>query len=139
MKTELYRGKPYGKYSDGKWLYGSLVITTRNKQPFYWIIAGSRSLGGWLVLEKKGTVIPGTVGRFTNLLDNSLSKIFDGDIVWWWRGKVGDAAWMAQGVITVDVDDPRCIEILREADELEIVGNVYDDSGDREDILRIDY
>ena len=73
MKREiLFRGKK----SNGRWVYGSLVVSENIKPAIYY------EVGNGLVKQLDWCYVsPETIGQYTGRKDKNRVKIFEGDIV----------------------------------------------------------
>lgn len=117
MRRILFRGKNLF----GKWIEGDLI---------QYIIYGKMHIArnSWGAGGQE--VVPETVGQYTGVTDENGNKIFEGDIVW-------DNYEEERGIVQWDNDTVRfiitCSTFTVDFDsvcgeELEIVGNVYDNA-----------
>lgn len=142
MREILFRGK---RVDNGEWVYGGCSYNKATKEA-YIVTMGKDHISAICFHQQ---VIPETVGQFTGLCDKNSTKIFDGDIlleeekeysleeygekvvgthniVAYWNGKAC-GFWVRRtdkpkGKIYVP-EEPLCESF---AEELEVVGNIYD-------------
>lgn len=128
MREILFRGKKY----NGEWVHGYYVQANnswhghgKHKE---WVVCSACANGGWFALQEKHAVIPETVGQYTGLLDKNGRKIFEGDAVWFSdekeRGVVCFDEIGACFSVRFDTFDANFDHLY--SNELEIIGNVYD-------------
>lgn len=113
MKEILFRGK---RVDNGEWVYGwyaPLVCNDRTVIPSIKDSNGS----DWRVEQ-------GTVGQFTGLCDKNGNKIFEGDIVRDWDGRIYeikyfDFEWIAEQTKSFWIN-------IKHLKPCEVIGNIHD-------------
>ncbi len=125
MREIKFRGKQISNFTDKSWRYGSLSITSWNKdkKKRYFIATG---LGNYTFEHE---VFPESVGQYTGFKTEDKVEIFDGDIL---DGDYPDEViwdndrgqWMLRNCVG---PDDTLWEILRD-NKPKIIGNIHENS-----------
>ena len=121
MREILFRGK---RTANGEWVQGYICRYGWTGKEKDYIIPDYASALYTIEID------PETIGQYTGLTDMNGNKIFEGDIVWNdYENDKGKVEWdndMAKFIITFSTFTVDFDSVCGE--ELEIVGNVYDNS-----------
>lgn len=130
-----FRGKSIDKTNKGKWVYGNLIVDGNNALIVNGIVECEEdyvALGDWCPVDSK------TVGQSIVLFDKNGVEIFEGDVVNAFdydsdEGKVYKTTDLT-GVITYHKNafciqsGKILIDLWVHAEEIEIIGNIYQNS-----------
>ena len=119
MKREiLFRGKR----ANGRWVYGSLVVSKKIDPAIYFNISkGAAEVLDWCYVK------PDTVGQYTGLKDKNGNKIFEGDIVEFTNLDLPNMVIrFDNGSFMLCEDEYSTYEELRMNYAVEVVGNIYE-------------
>lgn len=121
MREILFRGK---QISDGEWVEGYLGIEVNNSPVIQWC-EFDENYGVDCVEES--AVIPETVGQYTGLTDKNGTRIFEGDICWFYGGDYYSGLWEQNAIVAItDMTDDEQTHYLNNAEYCEVIGNIYD-------------
>ena len=112
MREILFRGKTF---CDGDWVYGGITWNPSRKNFFIHT--------DW----EEAKVIPETVGQYTGLTDKNGTKIFEGDICWFYGGDYYSGLWEQNAIVAItDMTDDEQTHYLNNAEYCEVIGNIHD-------------
>ena len=111
-----------GKRSNGRWVYGSLVVSKKIDPAIYFNISkGAAEVLDWCYVK------PDTIGQYTGLKDKEGNKIFEGDIVEFTNLDLPNMVIrFDNGSFMLCEDENSTYEELRMNYVVEVVGNIHD-------------
>lgn len=111
-----------GKKSNGRWVYGSLVVSENIKPAIYYEVGkGFVKRLDWCYVK------PDTIGQYTGLKDKNGVKIFEGDIVEFTNLDLPNMVIrFDNGSFMLCEDENSTYEELRMNYVVEVVGNIHD-------------
>ena len=116
MREILFRGKPLGNLH-GKFIYGSLGVIDTDLCAIYHCFEFKD--------DEMQLVDLGTVGQYIGLTDKNGKKIFEGDIVKYKNSSPCQIAYIDSQFVMMWKNFYRNFERVYD-DELEVIGNIYD-------------
>ena len=117
MREILFRGK---RTDTKKWIEGVAFSHDNNKVT----MLSQHPMDGSLVGKE---VDPETVGQFTGFIDKNGTKIFEDDICHFYGGEYYLGCWEANHICAIKIN-AGCLCYLENTDNVEIIGNIYDNS-----------
>lgn len=131
MREILFRGKDLQEQNG--WIYGyfyksdinkreresgkATLIFTPDCDTFIYVPEYHNS---WMVKAE-------TVGQYTGLTDKNGTRIFEGDICWFYGGDYYSGLWEQNAIVAItDMTDDEQTHYLNNAEYCEVIGNIYD-------------
>jgi uncharacterized phage protein (TIGR01671 family) len=126
MRDILFRAK---RIDNGEWVYGYYIKThdyLDNREIHLIVRIDSTSFPANEITDVNEVNLE-TLGQYTGLTDKNGVKIFEGDICHFYGGEYYSGYWEINytGKIEIDADS---LWYLDNAEFVEIIGNVYDNS-----------
>lgn len=115
MREILFRGR---RTDTKEWIEGIAFPHDNNKVT----MLSQHPMDGSLVGKE---VDPETVGQFIGFIDKNGTKIFEGDICHFFYDQGG---WDINHICAIKINRD-CLWYLKNVDNVEIIGNIYDNSG----------
>ena len=126
MRNILFRAK---RTDNGEWVYGYYIKTRDylDNREIHLIVSIDSTTFPANEITDTNEIDPETLGEFTGVADKNGVKIFEGDICHFYGGEYYSGYWEINYTGKIEIDaDSLCY--LDNAEFVEVIGNVYDNS-----------
>ena len=125
MREILFRGKDA---DNGEWVYGYYAhFKNMHDVKADIIYTGYADMYMGSILPECYDVNPKTIGQYTGLTDKNGTRIFEGDICWFYGGDYYSGLWEQNAIVAItDMTDDEQTHYLNNAEYCEVIGNIFD-------------